>query len=137
MMRNAKICEIGSYGQMLAAWNTLDPDIQSELTKPDTNTRLNDFLREVRTRESVIKGRANKKNREQAAILHRKETGKRRDNWRNNKYQARNDKQRENSYPNRYDNRNHNRHSAPEGVPRRNDQAGNTQAPKAFSGTHR
>jgi hypothetical protein len=130
MMKNAKSCEIGPYGQMLAAWNTLDPDIQSELTKPDTNTRLNDFLREVRTRESVIKGRADKKNREQAAILNWKEKGSRRDNWRNNQYQARNDKQRENSYPNRYDNRNHNRQSAPESVPRRNDQAGNTQVPK-------
>jgi hypothetical protein len=57
-IRNAKACNFDVQGQLVAAFEALDGDIQSELKKPNANTTLEDFLNDIRDRESVLRRRA-------------------------------------------------------------------------------
>ncbi|KAI3400476.1 hypothetical protein diail_3097 [Diaporthe ilicicola] len=54
VISNAKSCEMGLSAQLIAAFEALAPEMKSELTKPSTNTTLESFLDDVRSRESVI-----------------------------------------------------------------------------------
>jgi hypothetical protein len=58
MMRNAKACDMSRHGQLIAAFEALDGDIQSELDKPTATTEVDTFLRQVQDRESVLRRRA-------------------------------------------------------------------------------
>ncbi|EAQ91761.1 hypothetical protein CHGG_03696 [Chaetomium globosum CBS 148.51] len=58
MMRNAKACDMSRHGQLIAAFEALDGDIQSELDKPTSTTEIDSFLRQIQERESVLRKRA-------------------------------------------------------------------------------
>ncbi|POS75390.1 hypothetical protein DHEL01_v206212 [Diaporthe helianthi] len=54
VISNAKACDMELPAQLVAAFESLAPEIKSQLHKPNENTSLEDFLNEVRSRESVI-----------------------------------------------------------------------------------
>ncbi|KAH6614560.1 hypothetical protein B0J18DRAFT_469653 [Chaetomium sp. MPI-SDFR-AT-0129] len=58
VIRHAKACGMPQHGQSIAAFEALDGEIQSELPKPSTNTQVDDFLRQIQERESVLRRRA-------------------------------------------------------------------------------
>ncbi|KAI2624532.1 hypothetical protein GGS21DRAFT_541257 [Xylaria nigripes] len=47
IIRDGKCCGYSTQNQLLAAFEALDPDIQSQLTKPNDQTTLGRFFREV------------------------------------------------------------------------------------------
>lgn len=57
-IRNARACQMGTHAQLIAAFESLDADIQSELSKPTEHTTLEEFLTDLRSRESVIRKHA-------------------------------------------------------------------------------
>lgn len=60
MMRNAKACEMGTRAQMIAAFESLDSDIQSDLAKPDGAATVDEFFKDIQEMESVLRQRADK-----------------------------------------------------------------------------
>ncbi|RYC55019.1 hypothetical protein CHU98_g11190 [Xylaria longipes] len=58
VIRDGKACGYTLKNQLLAAFESLDSDIQSQLTKPADNTTLGTFLTEVDDRESILIGKA-------------------------------------------------------------------------------
>ncbi|KAG6361490.1 hypothetical protein INS49_009717 [Diaporthe citri] len=54
VIANAKACNMELPAQLIAAFESLAPEIKSELRKPNEATTLESFLDDVRNRESVI-----------------------------------------------------------------------------------
>ncbi|KAI1281036.1 hypothetical protein F5Y07DRAFT_317004 [Xylaria sp. FL0933] len=58
VIRDGKSCDYSVKNQLLAVFESLDPEIQSELDKPNADTTLAKFLEKVDDRESVLMGKA-------------------------------------------------------------------------------
>ncbi|KAI1273235.1 hypothetical protein F5Y07DRAFT_261517 [Xylaria sp. FL0933] len=58
VIRDAKSCNYSVENQVTAAFKSLNPEIQSELTKPKSGSTLKDLLTNINNRESILIGRA-------------------------------------------------------------------------------
>jgi len=55
IMRNAKACQIPAEGQLIAAFEALEAEIQYQLQKPSETTEADAFFRHIQERESILK----------------------------------------------------------------------------------
>lgn len=60
VIRNAKGCNL-DHGQLIAAFEALDVDIQTELIKPTAATSVDSLLQDIRSRDSVIRLKAQRR----------------------------------------------------------------------------
>ncbi|KAK3490571.1 uncharacterized protein B0T23DRAFT_421015 [Neurospora hispaniola] len=63
IIKNARACEMNTQGQLIAAYEALDGDIQTEITKPDSTTSMDNFLKDIQTRETQNQNQSQPQNR--------------------------------------------------------------------------
>ncbi|KAI1430791.1 hypothetical protein GGR50DRAFT_698666 [Xylaria sp. CBS 124048] len=58
IIRHAKACDFSVKNQLLAVFEAMDPEIQSQLTKPSDSSTIGSFLAQIDERESILLGKA-------------------------------------------------------------------------------